>query len=495
MQRLRNDTFVEQANVALFGLLATIDNRWPSDGLCRYYTQHQQPVINYMREHEGFMAVIRHIFENYGSSLAQTDVLQDPTTLNDLAAFAAFLADHYPASLASPDRQEVEKIISELQPRISLELIHSLLPQVLKLAEVIWRIEEFVHKELPPDGRVFILEFPVGNSIPSKLLDNILRHERRESRLVRISLSRNDAKKRGMTRKQLLEKKLAELNSKSEDIVVLIDEWLTGSNFRTLTDLLERNPYIRKSRFLPVALLTAQSNRDNRYESHVAEHNRLLRKLNEQGDDWRIIFPRINTRIERDGYFFWSEYDRLSGYRKVQILGSYVSSIDAVLKKLSEDREALRGARVRFLSLVAEMRARGVVGPEITPSVLADQGTLDQLFIESYEDYSCCHEQLCAIEHATNLGTVSDIEEDIRQVVEKIHDIIDGRSAKLCVLLALLYIEDERMIDPEDQYLLQSLAPVVVELSGGFRRLHESVMLDLMGITLGQNPKSKNSNS
>jgi hypothetical protein len=488
MQRLRDETFVRQAAAAMVGLLTAIDERWPSDGLCRHCFRHGQQVGDYFRQHEGFMAVIRRVFEQYGSSLAEGDVLADPTTLLDLSSFVAHLADEYPRALPSPASKEAERTIAELQPRMAVDFIHTVMPQVLQLAEVVWKVEAFARRTLPQGARIVIVEFPVGNSIPSKLLDRLLRNQGQTSVVVRVALSRNDSATVGITRAQLIEARLSGLALKKGDLIVLVDEWLSGSNFRNLTKLLGRIAAASDATFLPVATLTDRSASEQRYESHVREHERLLQKIGEAGRAWRFTFPRLNTRFDREGYFFWSEFDRLAGYRKFKIVGSYVSSIEAVLKTLREDQESMRRAKAHFLAMIAEMRAQGVEGPAVTPEVLADRGTLDRLFEESYEDYLQCRDQLAAIDHPTTRGEEGNIEEDIRQVVERIHQVIDGRPAKACVLLALSFIETERIVDPEDQYHLDAHAPVVVELDGGYRRMSECVMAELEALTLARRP-------
>lgn len=452
MERLRDETFVRQAAAAMVGLLTAIDSRWPSDGLCRHCFNHSQLVGHYFRQHEGFMAIVRRVFEQYGSSLAESDVMGDPTTLSDLSSFVAHLLDEYPCALPSPAKEEAQRTIAELQPRMAMELIYSVLPQARRLAEVVWKVEDFARRKLPSGARIVVLEFPVGNSIPSKLLDRVLKKQGCNSTIVRVALSRNDSTHVGTTRAQLLETKFTGLALKKGDLIVLVDEWLSGSNFRNLTELLGRMQAVRVATFLPVATLTDRSASEERYASHVREH------------------------------------DRLAGYRKFKPVGSYVSSIDAVLKKLREDKEAMRRARAHFLAIIAEMRARGVDGPEITPEILADGGILDSIFEESYQDYLLCKDQLAAIDHPTTRGEVNDIEEDIRQVVERIHQVIDGRDAKGCVLLALSHIETERIVDPEDQYHLDAHAPVIVELDGGYRRLSECILAELEGLTLGQRP-------
>jgi hypothetical protein len=488
LQQARDETFVRQAGWALHGLLQAIDHHWLSEGLYRHLRQHGPAVGAYVRQHPGFMAITRRLFEQYGSSLGEEDVIGDPTVLTDLSAFVAHLADEFPSALPSPAKEEAERTLAGLQPRMAADLVSAVQPQALLLTDVIWRIEQFVSRRLAPGGRVVLLEFPVGNSIPTKLLDRILRREGHNTCVIRAALSRNDSKGRGVTRRQLLEAKLTGAGVKKGDLVVLIDEWLSGSNFRNLTELLRKLPAVREALFLPVALLTEASATEGRFASHVQEHDLLLRRLGEDGSAWRFTFPRLDTRVEREGYFFWSEFDRLAGYRKFKIVGSYVSSIRAILKTLTTDREAMRRARVHLLATVAQDRASGGAAPEVTPAALADGGVIDRLFTESYHDYLQCEKQLEQLEDSTNRGEVGDIVEDIRRVTEKIHAVIDGRPARTSVILALAYSQTEQIVDPEDPYHLDGHAPAVVDLGGGFGRWSTCVLDALEALTLGRKP-------
>lgn len=184
---------------------------------------------------------------------------RDPTTLCDLSSFMAHLADEFPRALPPPASEQAQRTIAEVQRRMTVDLVHAVLPQILKIAEVVWKVEDFARRKLSSTARIVVLEFPVGNSIPSIVLDRVLRKKGWSSTVVRVALPRNDSTNVGVTSAQLLEHKLTSLALNKGDLIVLVDEWLSGSNFRNLTRLVERLPAISDALFLPVAIHRAAS--------------------------------------------------------------------------------------------------------------------------------------------------------------------------------------------------------------------------------------------
>lgn len=86
----------------------------------------------------------------------------------------AFLADEFPKALPAPASGEAAATLRELQPRIAREIVAGVIPQLRVLANVIGRIADFAARRMQTGGRVVILELPIGNSIPSKLLERAL---------------------------------------------------------------------------------------------------------------------------------------------------------------------------------------------------------------------------------------------------------------------------------------------------------------------------------
>jgi hypothetical protein len=428
--------------------------------------------------------VLRQIYEKYQPDLIRDDLLNDPTALLDFSTLINFLSDEISGVLPAPANQEAKQALDELQPRLATELINATLAQVLKLKEAILGVVGAIESCRQEGGRVVLLEFPIGNSLPTKLLDRVLRRRGITPNLVRVALSRNDSKPNGITRKELLESKLEELNLGGGDLVVLIDEWLSGSNFRALNDILKKLPSVRAAAFLPVALLTKESSDKSRFASHTEEHDKILSKLGQTGSSLRFVFPPLISQYAREGYFFWSEHDRLSGYRKFQTLGAYLSSIDEMIEGLKSNQELRRQAKAR---VIAEMMATIDVEDQASFDVrsgVADGGYLDQLFDEGYEDYQLCKPILQSIKLASAQGENFEITAEIKEMTEKIHDIVDPRPAKVCVMTALFLMESEHLFDSPNPYYLDGHAPAVVELGGSFARLNKCLLQQLEDIVL-----------
>jgi hypothetical protein len=428
--------------------------------------------------------VLRQIYEKYQPDLIRDDLLNDPTALLDFSTLINFLSDEISGVLPAPANQEAKQALDELQPRLATELINATLAQVLKLKEAILGVVGAIESCRQEGGRVVLLEFPIGNSLPTKLLDRVLRRRGITPNLVRVALSRNDSKPKGITRKELLESKLEELNLGGGDLVVLIDEWLSGSNFRALNDILKKLPSVRAAAFLPVALLTKESSDKSRFASHTEEHDKILSKLGQTGSSLRFVFPPLISQYAREGYFFWSEHDRLSGYRKFQTLGAYLSSIDEMIEGLKSNQELRRQAKAR---VIAEMMAPIDVEDQASFDVrsgVADGGYLDQLFDEGYEDYQLCKPILQSIKLASAQGENFEITAEIKEMTEKIHDIVDPRPAKVCVMTALFLMESEHLFDSPNPYYLDGHAPAVVELGGSFARLNKCLLQQLEDIVL-----------
>ena len=483
---LKDLTFARQSFAALFALLTVIDHRWQLGGINAHIWNHSKFVLSYLSRNQGLGSVLRQVYEKYQPDLMHDEFLNDSTALLDFGTLINFLSDQIAEALPTPANQETKQALDGLQPRLATELIIAAQTQVLKLKEAILGVVRAIESLQWREGRVVLLEFPIGNSLPTKLLDGVLRRNGIAPIVVRVALSRNNSKQKGITRRELLESKLKELNLGESDLVVLIDEWLSGSNFRTLTDLLRKLPSVKNASFLPVALLTNQSSGDPRFASHVEEHDKLLTRVGQAGGSLRFLFPPLNSQYAREGYFFWSEHDRLAGYRKFQTLGAHLSSIDEMIEKLKSDQELRRQAKARVIAEMMEtIDAKEQASLDVRNGV-ADGGYLDQLFEEGYEDYQLCKPILQSIELASAQGDDFEILSEIREMSEKVHEVVDDRPAKICVLTALFLMRAEHIVDSPNPYYLDGHAPAVVELGGGFARLNESILQQIEEIILAQ---------
>ena len=479
--KVRAETYGVQGFYALFALLAAIDHEWNAS-FSADFERNAEKVQAHLQATPALTFVVRQVYEAYRDALPDNDVLEDPTALVDFNTLIAFLAEDYPEALPEPSRTKVQQALEELQRRAAASLVTAVLPQAQVLTKVVRRVAEFVSTRTASSGRVILLDFPIGNSLPTRVAEQILMQEEIPVEVVRVALTRNDARSRGVTRKNILEARLAERRVQAVDTVVLLDEWLSGANFRNLVELLGRMSVVRNATFLPVGLLAETSSAEERFASHVAEHDRAIGRLGEVGADNRFVFPPLASRFPRNGYFFWSEHDRLAGLRKLQTFGAYLSALEGAIERIRTDPLVRRRAR---REVVAQMAADGGVAgadSDSTAILIADGGELDRLFEESWEDYERCKAEIHRIKSATAQGVDADVETELKEVVAKLHEIVDPRPAKVCVMMALFLMEAEQEFDAPNSYYLDGHAPAVGELGGSFARMSGNVLDELVAV-------------
>jgi hypothetical protein len=322
------------------------------------------------------------------------------------------------------------------------------------------------------------VELPVGNSIPTHLLRYFLEKHGCAVEMVRVSLSRNDAPSRGETRKHLLKERLEDV-LRSGDLVILVDEWLSGANFKAVSQhiggLLRT---VTNASFMPIGMLADFSCADKHYLSHVRAHKRLVENFgfsSERSSRFRIQFPPLDGTLSRGkhGYFFWSEHDRLAGYRKVYPAARCFAAVDSAVETLMENPERWREAGLRMLMHMAPaIRAASGV------PVREDEH--DDLFLtplkKCYEDYKQVRGELQAIQHASNLGHCDDPVQAFHEIRNAIMEKIKGRPAGMCIGLGLALVEDDLDRQSVERSVLDEHAPVLVEMPSPRRWFHDRLM-------------------
>lgn len=481
LSKLRAQTYGVQGFYALLALLAAIDRQWEMS-FAADLKRNAKRVQAHLHAAPALTFVIRQTYETYRDALPDDVVLEDPTALVDFNTLIAFLGEDYPAAFPEPARTELQQAFEELQRRAAASLIAAVLPQAQVLAKVVRKVAEWVSTRTASSGRIILLDFPIGNSLPTRVAEQILMQKGIPVEVVRVALTRNDARSRGVTRKAILEARLGERMVQAADTVVLLDEWLSGANFRNLVELLGRMSVVRDATFLPVGLLTETSSGEERFASHVAEHDRVIGRLGQVGAEYRFVFPALASRFPRNGYFFWSEHDRLAGLRKLQTFGVYLGALEGAIERIRTDPAVRRRARREVVSQMAA--DGGVAGADSgsTAALIADGGELDRLFEESWEDYERCKAEIHRIKPATAQGLDVDVEAELKELVARMHDIVDSRPAKVCVMMALFLMEAEQEFDAPNSYYLDGHAPAVGELGGSFARMSGNVLNELVAV-------------
>lgn len=353
-----------------------------------------------------------------------------------------------------------------------LEFLNCSNNQIFQLCKFVINITEFL-KRLASPNRIVLIEMPSGNSIVTKLLEAEL-GKLFDVHTLPVVLSRKNPDRLNLTRKDLLRERLQTFAFQNNDIVVLADEWITGSNFKTVTEyinkLLPKEVY-----FLPAAFMTMKSQDHERFESFCGKHDSIVRQnWGEDGSKFRAAFPKLNTKNTQLA-FFWSENDRMAGYRKMQMHGSFFSSLDQTLKDLSEDNKKLEIAAGIFVATMSECNKQ-----EEVPQECYHQAVMNG-FPKWYADYLEVRNQLkyCAEEDARG-GLVEDFEKAFSFTGSQCRVFMKGRDAELACELALRFANRLGSPDPADRYYFDNHAPFVIPLTGYAAIQHETAMTYLL---------------
>ena len=322
------------------------------------------------------------------------------------------------------------------------------------------------------DSRIVFADLPVGNSLPVLLLNHLL-SPIAKTETICVALTRNDSKSQGITREQLLADEMNRLGLRKNDVVVHLDEWDTGVNFNRICKIQKR--LIKKSGafYFAAAVLTDSSAQKNGFRSFCDHHDEILTKWGEKGDDFRKVLPPLKTQLKADGYFFWSENDRMAGFRKMQIHGSMFSTIDETIGVLHKNEEALNVAVGIQLAEIAGVTAL----PQSSSKGFA---SLKELFKEGYHDYLQCRDELrkCADEYREK-GEVVNLHDEFVHLSPNYAKILDGRKAKIAVIHAITFSRRLGSLDPTDRYYFREQAPMISRLKGRMAVVHR-VTVDFM---------------
>ena len=317
------------------------------------------------------------------------------------------------------------------------------------------------------NSRFIVLEMPTGNSLAVKLLTPLLENAGCVE-TVRVALSRNDSKRAGITRGQLLEEQLTDSALGRNDVLVYVDEWETGANFYAVCRLLRR--MLPDDSFLfPGAFLSENASASPRYTSFCENHDRLLSRWGVRGSRFRKTLPALPSTLD-GGSFFWSEHDRTAGYRKMQLHGSIVSSMDETIELLHENAvERQMAAQIILGELASERDLPGTPSQGVAATM--------KLFEDSYRDYLLCRDEFrqCADEYAKG-GQTEDFDASMEPILQRYDRVLGNRKADLAICMASAHMGRVGSLDPVDRYHFREHAPVLIALDGPAARMHETVM-------------------
>lgn len=500
-----------RAHTVLDTTFAILGMRWANEKLREVHATEQARLIEYFQAHLGFARSVLDFQAKCLSRLHTEDTIELPTTLSNFMSLLSQVIPEYSDALAEPRRSTARQAARELLERVTANYLDGVAPQVRGLAELLRRADHLLGR-ISPKGRIILLELPVGNSIPVKLLERHLRAGGKPIEVIRIALSRNDTKRIGVTREQLIKAVLAETSLIPDDVLLHADEWSTGANFGKISKIVSKAVRARGVRFIPIGLMAPHSRQHSKFDVHRKNHDEFAADAGLSGESCRIDFDELNLGAAEPVPFFWAEHDRKAGYRKMQLLGSIFSSLDDMIERLAADRSARTRAysyilesggllqkRLSLTRMVRATWARAVhrihraaqplpswmfkyverLARRATPQETALVYMLEREFHEGLRAYRHRRTDIMRIVHSSNTTAVDDIEDAIRELAARIEQAVGDTSAERCMAIAVYFARYEGAIDPENRYYFDEHVPLISELQGDARMLHEILMNQL----------------
>ena len=438
-------------------ILTFLSNKFDFPKIIDYHNRNSEDILRAIGSSFTSQKVIGETFNKTHILVKHENNFQDFPAILNYCSFVVFLLEDYPVKIGNDG---IEEDLLLMLDRLIQLLLNSFEDQALVIRRAFIKIIEYFKTLNLGNSRIIFLELPIGNSIPIQLLKLMLQNEGIRCDTIIVSLSRNDKAKLKIKRIDLIKEKFQEYHFKDFDILVYIDEWFSGRNFEVICELIEKI-IPKKVTFYPFALISESSKEMKEYVTRSKKHDINLRKVGLDGEHYRFIIPKIKTHFKliNKEQFFWSEYDRLAGYRKMQLMGSIVSSVNSALTVLSEDNEIFELVRKTLLLEALEKN-------DIKKEIWNDSIQTKKLFLESYEDYKSILPEIENIKDESNIGKVVDIDKDIENLVNKILDITDKRKAKICLTFAITFLLNLGGINAVDRYYFSHHVPLITKLEG-----------------------------
>lgn len=441
--------------------------------LAEYLDKSKQKLVESLTNNLPMRKLILLFMEQHRRLSIENLKSSSPTLLLNIASMLNLLQYELPNMIVDTGLKE---LILQAIKVLAVRWVDASSNQVEELFCLFNEILEIIRTFSLGSARIILINCPVGNSIPLMLLRALLEKDNLAIHELQVSLSRNDSKKRGITREELLAERMDEFGVRPNDLFIYIDEWLTGSNFNNLIKKLEKLALERNACLLAAGILGVSSTKEPRFISFQAEHDRICGRLGIKGSKLRITLPLLNENCRTGQIFFWSEFDRLAGYRKMQFYGSVFSSIVGIVEEIHEN-EVLRSAvRVRLMESDEGMSSSS---EEVFAAALIDGVTFTKFFESGYKDFVAWKEEAATIELISNMGDVTDPEAAFEEIATVVTNSLKGREADKCVKLAVLWGQVAE-IDARDPYYFKGHVPVITTLEDDLRVLHCSFLEVLM---------------
>jgi hypothetical protein len=204
--------------------------------------------------------------------------------------------------------------------------------------------------------RVALIESPIGNTVPVQFFAALAQTKGLTVEIVQWNAPRNDRARRGRTVEEAA--KICGEATTNFDLVVLVDESLTGTRFLKLFQALLGS--IGRDRLLPIAMLFPDSTRGDL--SQHPRRARLIRAVEAQG--LHLGYPNCHqTFVGQRNFQFngdwcrwpspviWGDSDLIAGKRKINLIFMLIDHYRNIIADLARSESVFRPHLVQAWSL------------------------------------------------------------------------------------------------------------------------------------------------
>ncbi|MGK5083508.1 hypothetical protein WDW37_09400 [Bdellovibrionota bacterium FG-1] len=444
--------------------------------LAELFSTHRDEVIQTLKADRSHLKMIASFYAALGQVVAFPEIRNEPSMIMNAGSALNLLAVRPPFQSADLSKQCLILAGGALNV-LAERWVRSIQHQVEPLVTLLQNISNCLKANYTDKTRVIIVEFPLGNSIPTKLLEEVMKQDGLAYHHIRVSLNRNNSKSVGITREQLMSEKLDALNLQKDDIIMHLDEWISGSNFKTVTSKLAK--FAKKkggARLLPVAMLAGGAISNAEFQNYCNKHDALLREFGWNDFGCRQLFPTLSRPgLYTEQHFFWSEHDRLAGYRKMQHLGSLLGSIVGVVEEMRADPTQFVAMHRCFMEEMAKTEAIDEKTWQKMMENPRDQRVLVEL---NYPDFLRWKDYAATLDFESNHGNVDDALSSLNDVSKRLLESAKGRPALGIVNFAMLWIRTAE-VDPRNPYFIEGHVPVISELPEHLNALAQTFYAEL----------------
>lgn len=425
-------------------------------------------VKQHIKKDDGFCKLVIEFHNRTYPIIKRSEQINEPLILLNYCAMLTMIYDFYPSAFNVNENNKIKYVLVKMLQSLLNKFLQLVDNQSSALFKISCETVNYIKSLCLKNNNIFLIESPIGNSIPVQILQYLFNINQIKFETINILLSRNDAKTKGISRQELIKNQFDKINFQKNDLILYIDEWFTGTNFNLICNFVCNclNNINSSLLFLPIGLLGEESEKQSKYKEYSIDHDKILENLGLNGNDFRKIIPKLAGEFVYGDTFYWSEYDRLSGYRKMQLLGSLFSTIDSYIELMKNDDSLLFKVKNEFLIEISQTKT-------ISEKILYDFYNLKIFFDESYNDYQSCKSKIIEIEHSSNLGEVYDIDDSILEVSEKIDKIFEHKKGKFCVYLATLLMLKSSSYSAKNRYFFRHHVPITLKLEDDTKILNE----------------------